>query len=91
MKLVQVRTNITLGVTEVRDELDYLIGAVSPVAVPGLAPISPLAPVMHFVGWSHDWNADNPHGEYLPLCIGVSDEWNTLISEIEKRARDAQS
>lgn len=90
MKLVQVRTNIALSITEVRDELGDLIGAVSPVAVPGLAPISPLTPVMHFVGWSHDWNADNPEGEYLPLCIGVSDDWNTLVSEIEKHARDAQ-
>lgn len=92
MSIFKVSASFFATAITVRNDLGVLIGSVAPVAIPGLPPVSPLSPTLHFVGWAHDWD-DTASGEseYLPMCIGVSDDWHELVSEIEKRARDAQN
>lgn len=85
-------TSLVLNVTEVRNGRGDLVGAVSPVPVPGETPRGPLQPAFQYVGWAHDWNeTDNPDHRYIPLSLGVSDDPGTLFAEIERRARDAQT
>lgn len=83
--------SLRFNVTEVRNGRGDLVGAVSPVAVPGVPAWAPLEPALTYVGWAHDWDADNPDGRYIPLCLGVNDDPEALIAEIEKRARDVQT
>jgi len=90
MTLIKVFSPTIATAVEVRNDRGYLIGAVAPVAVPGLPPVSPFSPVVHFVGWAHDWEAINRNEGYVPVCLGVDEDYHTLVSEIEKRARDAQ-
>lgn len=81
--------------TEIRDSLGNLVGVVSPVPMPMDTPIMGDRPSdkasLQFVGWAHDWDADNLEGKYIPLCLGVSDDPETLFAEIERRAREATS
>jgi hypothetical protein len=86
----KVSLSVTYTLTEVRDDQGDLIGTVVPVAVPGLPDDEPLVPRYMYMGWAHDWDADNPTGQYSPLCLGVAHDEESLIAEIAERARDAQ-
>lgn len=83
----------TSAVTIVRNDLGDLVGAVMSVDVPG-SPLHMLMPIQHFVGWAHDWDAEEDglnQDAYMPVCLGVSDDPETLFAEIERRAREATS
>lgn len=84
--------SLRLNVIEVRNGRGELVGAVSPIAVPGVPARAPLEPALEYVGWAHDWDNtdDDLEGRYIPLCLGVSEDPDTLLAEIEKRAREAQ-
>lgn len=90
MDVKDVSVSITYTLKEVRDDRGDLIGAVIPVAVPGLPDDEPLVPRFMYVGWAHDWEADNPTGGYYPLCLGAAHDDESLLAEIERRAREAQ-
>lgn len=91
MDVKDVSVSITYTLKEVRNDRGELVGAVVPVAVPGLPEEEPLVPGVKYLGWAHDWDADNPTGQYYPLCLGAADDRESLLAEIEKRAREAQN
>jgi hypothetical protein len=64
-----------------------LVGAVVPVPVPGQEPTDPFNPACNYVGWVHDWEDDSPG--FRPLCIGITDDPESLFTEIERRVREA--
>jgi len=89
--MLHVRTTLSVVAEAIEIHTDRLIGAVSTVVVPGLPDTAPLEPVVHNVGWAHDWDAANQAEEYLPVCLGVDDDYHALVSEIEKRAHEARA
>lgn len=59
-----------------------LIGAVMQIQMPGQ--------VQRFAADAHDWNGDSG-GEYDPISLGVFDDPDQALAEIERRAYEAQS
>lgn len=91
MALTRVRSEFQLLVRGVEVHLDgVLIGAVVPVPVPGQEQTDPFNPACQYVGWAHDWIADDPQVQYTPKLIGANDDPEILFDAIALRARQAQ-
>lgn len=81
--------SVSQQATELRNGRGDLIGGIASVAIPGVM-AGPLKYEITYIGWAHDWDADNPNGDYIPICLGHNQDREDLLDEIELRARDAQ-